>query len=100
MNEGQAFVFAKKSIAVTSQRIGLLDESLVPRFGPTSDYALARNGKSIEWRPHGNTLLIRSTSLLSGTAASYKAGFLLALAALLFEKKLGPAVVTEVLGGC
>ena len=29
---------------------------------------------------------IRSISLLSGTAASYKAGFLLAVAALLFEK--------------
>ena len=29
---------------------------------------------------------IRSISLLSGTAALYKAGFLLAVAALLFEK--------------
>lgn len=53
VTEGQAFSFAKKSIAVTSERIGLLDDSLVPSFGPTSDCAVARHGKSIEWRPHG-----------------------------------------------
>ena len=53
VTEGQALSFAKKSIAVTSERIGLLDESLVPSFGPTSDCAVARYGKSIEWRPHG-----------------------------------------------
>ena len=52
VTEGQAFSFAKKSITVTSERIGLLDESLVPSFGPTSDCAVARHGKSIEWRPH------------------------------------------------
>ena len=52
VTEGQAFAFAKKAIAVTSERIGLLDESLVPSFGPTSDCAVARHGKSIEWRPH------------------------------------------------
>lgn len=53
ITEGQAFAFAKKSIAVTSDRIGLLDESLVPSFGPTSDCAVARNGKGIEWLPYG-----------------------------------------------
>ena len=53
VTEVQALSFAQKSIAVTSERIGLLKESLVPSFGPTSDCALARNGKSIEWRPHG-----------------------------------------------
>jgi hypothetical protein len=53
VTEEQAFSFAKKSIAVTSERIGLLDESLIPSFGPTSDCAVARHGKSIEWRPHG-----------------------------------------------
>lgn len=52
VTEGQAFAFAKKAIVVTSERIGLLDESLVPSFGPTSDCAVARHGKSIEWRPH------------------------------------------------
>ena len=34
ITEGQAFAFAKRAIAVTSERIGLLDESLVPSFGP------------------------------------------------------------------
>ena len=53
VTETQALSFAKKSIAVTSERIGLLDESLVTSFGPTSDCAVARHGKSIEWRPHG-----------------------------------------------
>lgn len=52
VTEEQAFSFAKKSIAVTSERIGLLDQSLLPSFGPSSDCAVARHGKSIEWRPH------------------------------------------------
>ena len=52
MTEEQAMSFAKKSIVVTSERIGLLDESLVSSFGSTSDCAIARHGKSIEWRPH------------------------------------------------
>lgn len=53
VTEEQAFSFAKKSISVTSERIGLLDESLVPSFGPTSDCVVASHGKRIEWRPHG-----------------------------------------------
>lgn len=53
VTEAQALSFAKKSIAVTSERIGLLDESLVTSFGPTSDCAVARHGKGIEWQPHG-----------------------------------------------
>jgi hypothetical protein len=53
LTEGEALSFAKRSIVVTSERIGLLDESLVPSFGPTSDCAVARHGKSIEWQPHG-----------------------------------------------
>jgi hypothetical protein len=53
VSEAQAISFAKKSIAVTSERIGLLDESLVTSFGPTSDCAVARRGTSIEWRPYG-----------------------------------------------
>jgi len=54
VTEEQAMSFAKESIVVTSERIGLLDESLIPSFGPTSDCAVARHGKRIEWRPHGN----------------------------------------------
>jgi len=53
LTEGEALSFAKRSIVVTSERIGLLDESLVPSFGPTSDCAVARHGKSIGWQPHG-----------------------------------------------
>jgi hypothetical protein len=53
VTEEQAMSFAKKSIVVTSERIGLLDESLVSSFGPSSDCAVARHGKGIEWRPHG-----------------------------------------------
>jgi hypothetical protein len=53
LTEGEAILFAKRSIVVTSERIGLLDESLGPSFGPTSDCAVARRGKTIEWQPHG-----------------------------------------------
>lgn len=53
LTEREALSFAKRSIVVTSERIGFLDESLVPSFGPTSDCAVARHGKNIEWQPHG-----------------------------------------------
>ena len=53
VTEAQALSFSKKSIAVTSERIGLLDRSLEQSFGPSADCALARHGKGIEWLPYG-----------------------------------------------
>jgi hypothetical protein len=52
VTEAQALSFARKSIAVTSKRIGLLDRSLEPSFGPGADCALTRDGKGIEWLPY------------------------------------------------
>ena len=54
LTEQRALAFAKKAITVTSERIGFLDKALVPSFGPTSDCALARSGKPIEWLPQGS----------------------------------------------
>lgn len=53
LTEERALSFAKKAITVTSERIDFLNQALVPSFGPTSDCALARNGRPIEWLPHG-----------------------------------------------
>jgi len=52
VNEEKAVSFAKKVIQVTSERIHLLNPMLIPRFGPTSDCAVARTGKDVEWRPY------------------------------------------------
>ena len=49
VKEAQALSFAKKSIAVTSERISLLDRSLQSSYGPTSDCAEARDGSGIRW---------------------------------------------------
>lgn len=54
ITESQAVAFAKRAIAVTGERVRVLDETLVTSFGPTSDCALTRNGKNVEWRPHGD----------------------------------------------
>jgi hypothetical protein len=53
VSEAQALSFAKQSIAVTSDRIGLLDRSLERSFGPSADCALVRHRKGIEWLPYG-----------------------------------------------
>ena len=53
VTEVQALLFARRSIAVTSERIGLLDRSLEQSFGSGADCALARHGKGIEWLPYG-----------------------------------------------
>ena len=51
VKEAEPLLFAKRSIAVTSDNIGLLDRSLQSSYGPTSDCAVARDRSGIQWLP-------------------------------------------------
>lgn len=53
VREEEALGFAKRSIAVTSERISLLDRSLQSSYGPTSDCAVVRGGSGVQWLPNG-----------------------------------------------
>jgi hypothetical protein len=52
VKEAEALSFAKRSIAVTSERISLLDRSLQSSYKPTSDCAVARDESGVRWLPN------------------------------------------------